>query len=224
MIWTAFPGLAATYLTASGGSNDTIVDGTSVVGAGTCVETLQADGATALAATTTTEGNYGLCHFMFWTTKATVVSPTLYAASTGTYDWGQTNYLNETQWGTNGANVKGNGMRATNSGGTAITLTAQGHTLSPTKSSSSADLAIATYQLIWYQPVWANTYSASVLRRYNGGGTEAEKVKGYCVSKRLISNTSHAAGGFVAQTVATLTGATAIATGAIALGVAALAL
>lgn len=194
MVWSALPG--SDFTTANGGTGETPTDGTTTIGAGTCVETLQSDGATALAASTTTEGNYGLCHFMFWTD--TTSTPTLYAASTGTYDWGQTNYLNESQWGTNGGAIKGNGMRATNSGGTAITNTTQGHTLSPTKSSSAATLPIGTYSLEWFQPIWANTYSASALRRYNGGGTEAEKVKAYCVSKRDLAGTVHKSGGFVA--------------------------
>jgi len=222
MVWSSSTGPGVTMLT-----SETITSGTTLLGSGTCVETLQSDGATALAKSTTTEGNYALCHFMYWT-ALTSGDPNLYQATTGTYDWGSSIYMNETQWGTNGGAVKGNGMRGQNSGGTLISATTQGHSLSPTKSSTDKTLKAATYSFEWYQPIWANTYAASALRRYNGGGTEAEKVKAYCVSKRTLAETTaaaHISAGFVAiTTVVSLTGASAIASGAIALGVASLAL
>merc|ERR1719198_369934 len=87
------------FTTTYGGTNETSTSGAQV-GMGTCVATLQTDGATELAASTTTEGNYALCHFIF------------FVSASGTNDWGQSNYLNETQWGTAGNGVKGNGMKA----------------------------------------------------------------------------------------------------------------
>merc|ERR1719198_2367237 len=172
---------------------------------------------------TTTEGNYALCHFIFFVSGSGTV--TLVAAASGTNDWGQSNYLNETQWGTAGNGVKGNGMKATNSGGTIISATTQGHALTPAVASGTTTITAGTKNFFWYQPIWSNTYAATALRRYNGGGTEAEKVKAYCVSQRLLSVSTHVAGGFVAQTaVTTLTGASALAASAIALGVASLAI
>ena len=116
-------------------------------------------------------------------------------------------------------------MQASNSGGTAISSSTYGHTLTPEGDAGVPAIAEGAKDFTWFQPAWANTYLATALRRYNGGGTEVEKVKAYCVSKRLLATASHDADGFVAQSgVATLSGASALAAGAIALGVAALAL
>merc|ERR1711939_315590 len=175
---------------------------------------MTAAGTAALAASTTTEGNYGLCHFIFWTWSA---------AAAGTNDWGQTNYLTEAQWGTNGNKVAGSGMKT--GGGTAITLATQGHTLTPVPASGTTTIAAGSKVFFWYQPKYASTYASTALRRYNGGGTEVEKVTAYCVSQRLLATTTHVASGFVKQTtVTTLSGASALAAGAIALGVASLAI
>lgn len=210
------------FSTSYGGTNETVSTNTEV-GMGTCVATLQTDGATELAASTTTEGNYALCHFIFFQSKTGTV--VLVAAASGTNDWGQSNYLNETQWGTAGAGIKGNGLKATNSGGTIISATTQGHAITPAGASGTTDITAGAKTFFWYQPVWSNTYAATALRRYNGGGTEAEKVKAYCVSMRKLDGASHLTGGFVAQTaVTTLTGASALAASAIALGVASLAI
>jgi len=76
----------------------------------------------------------------------------------------------------------------------------------------------------WYQPKYATTYAASVLRRYNGGKSDGEKVKGYCVSARLTTGATHLTAGFLAGTEVTLSGAATLAAGAIALGVATLAI
>jgi len=209
------------FTTGYGGSGDGAAG--DEVGMGTCVATLQTDGATELAAATTTEGNYALCHFIFWTSATGTVN--LVAAASGANDWGQSNYLNETQWGTAGNGVKGNGMKATNSGGTIISATTQGHALTPAGASGTTTITAGTKNFFWYQPVWSNTYAATALRRYNGGGTEAEKVKAYCVSQRKLDGATHISNGFVAQTaVTTLTGASALAASALALGVASLAI
>lgn len=210
------------FTTTYGGTNEGSTSAQEV-GMGTCVETYKADGSAALAASTTTEGNYALCHFIFYKSGASPV--TLVAAASGTNDWGQSNYLNETQWGTAGAGVKGNGMKASNSGGTMITTASYGHAITPAGASGTTTIAVGSKTFFWYQPKYASTYASTALRRYNGGGTEVEKVKAYCVSQRLLSGTAHIAGGFVAQTATTtLTGASALAASAIALGVASLAI
>jgi len=187
MVWSTTPGLTSA-------TGETFTADTSKLGGGTCIETLAAGGTTALAKSVTTEGNYALCHFLFWIAKAT--DPTLTPITSGSYDYGTSIYMNETQWGTNGGAVKGNGMQGTNSGGTLISSTTYGHSLTPVKSSSDTTLKVATYSMEWYQPTWANTYAASALRRYNGGGTEKESVKAYCVSKRLLDGTQHKSGGW----------------------------
>merc|ERR1719198_1705579 len=72
-------------------------------------------------------------------------------------------------WGTAGNGVKGNGMKATNSGGTIISATTQGHALTPAGASGTTTITAGTKNFFWYQPIWSNTYAATALRRYNGG-------------------------------------------------------
>ena len=81
----------------------------------------------------------------------------------------------------------------------------------------------------WFQPAYASTYKGG-LRRYNGGGSDATRVKGYCVAARSLtwatpatsSNIQVADGSGVAGTV-TLTGASALVASAVAFGVTSLA-
>merc|ERR1711957_36732 len=86
------------------------------------------------------------------------------------------------------------------------------------------------YTQFWYQPTYASTYASTVLRRYNGGASDGDKVKAYCAGLRgLTTPTAADARDLVAASVAgtagvvTLTGAQALAAGAIAFGAAALA-
>merc|ERR1712139_203634 len=188
------------------------------MGMGTCAETLTSASA-ALATTVTTEGNFALCHWVFWLFSGdTAVA--LSAASTGTYDWGSTHYLTTTQWGTNGGAIKGSTMKS--GGGTALTSTANGLVLSPVAAQATTTIAVGAKTFTWYQPKYATTYSSSSLRRYNGGTADADKVKGYCVAQRLLATASHVATGFTAAETVTLTGASALAASAIALGAVAL--
>ena len=96
---------------------------------GTCVETLTTAGAVQ-AATVTDNGNFALCHFVYYTHKEDASVVNLYAAQTGTYDWGATLYLTATQWGTAGSGLVGNTMNAS-TGGTAITTATWGMALTP---------------------------------------------------------------------------------------------
>merc|ERR1712072_1661145 len=101
-----------------------------------------------------------------------------------------------------GVGVKGNGMRGTNSGGTA---------LAPVGASGTTTIPLGAKTFTWYQPKWAATYAATALRRYNGGGTEVEKVQGYCVSMRRLDGTAHKTGRFVkTSAISTLSGASVI--------------
>jgi len=195
----------------------------SIVGMGTCVETLTTAGAVQ-ATTVVDNGNFAICHFLFYTAKASAVV-TFTKASTGTYDWGLTMYLNTTQWGTAGSGIKGSTMNG--SGGTAITTATWGMVLSPVAVSTVTTIAVGAKIWTWYQPTQATTYAATALRRYGGGynNSTADKVKAYCVSQRLLTGTTHQAAGIVAASaVVTLTGASALAAGAVAFGAAALAI
>lgn len=84
------------------------------------------------------------------------------------------------------------------------------------------------YTQSWYQPKYAETYSSTELRRYNGGGdgNAASKIRAYCVGLRDILSTETvdftAADDAGIAGVVTLSGASALAAG-LAFGVASLA-
>ena len=69
----------------------------------------------------------------------------------------------------------------------------------------------------WYQPKYASSYDALGLRRYNGGSSNADKVKGWCFSTRLQSSTIALSTGKVEGATVTLAGSTALAAGMISL-------
>lgn len=191
---------------------------TGTIGIGTCVELLDSAGA-ALAATVATVGNFAICHWMYSVFDATDDSPASYAGgSTPASEWGETRYLTATDWGTAGTGILGTTMQTL---GTRLTSAANGFSLSNTAVTTFA--AATVYTQTWYQPKWASTYTTTQLRRYNGGTTDGDKVKGYCVGVRSITNSS-VDNVPVAGTQVTVTGATALAAGAIAFGVAALAI
>lgn len=191
---------------------------------GTCVETYDSLGV-VVASTVTDDGNIALCHWFLTSASSVVGTVGLVSGTTNTY--GIANYLTATQWGTGGNAVVGNGLLTR---GTSIGTT-HGFALTP----STKPLTIYTagaYSQLWYQPTYASTYASTVLRRYNGGSGDADKVKAYCARLRPIdtaSATYTATTAMVAATVGgtagviTLTGAQALAAGAIAFGVAALA-
>ena len=186
---------------------------------GTCVETLDSSG-TALTATEATKGNHAMCHWMYAKYSVNEAVTTISATSNA---WGDTKFLTTTQWGTKGGAITGANTKSS-SGGTSLTLANNGIVYDPTPASGTTSLTARAYTMTWYQPKYASTYSASSLRRYNGGTNDGDKVKGYCVSTRLTAGTTHLSAGLVANTSAvTLSGAVAISAGAIALGVAALA-
>jgi len=171
----------------------------------------------ALASTVADKGNFAVCHFMYSVFNGSTDAPYYYnGGSTAASEWGETRYLTATDWGTGGAGILGNNMQTI---GTRITSASQGFSLSNT--SVTTFTAAQTYTQTWYQPKWAATYTTTQLRRYNGGATDGDKVKGWCVSVR---NLSSAAIDNVptSGTATTVTGATALAAGAIAFGVAAL--
>lgn len=207
-------------------SGDTISVG-SVIGIGTCVETLDSAGA-AVATTVTTVGNFAICHFLFYAATSSGNSGTVTNAYTGTH-WGLTTYMTATQWYSSSGTTAGAGLLGstmnTSGGGTGLTSGTNGLVFTP--ATTVTNFVVSTvYEMEWYQPLQTTTYGASALRRYSGAfnGATADKVKPYCISQRLVGsgNTTHRSAGITAGSVATLSGATALAAGAIAFGVAAL--
>lgn len=193
--------------------------GTAVV-IGACAETLTSASA-ALAAKTTDAGNYALCHWLFFHWGGNNAHVT--TASTGSNAWGESKYLNEAAWGTAGDAVTGAGTHAS-SGGTSLTSATNGLTLTPTPAATLALGNGTEYTMWWYQPKFATTYAATALRRYNGGKSDADKVKGYCASQRKADGAAHKSGGWKAGATVTLAGAAALAVSAVALGAAAIAI
>lgn len=192
---------------------------------GTCVETLDADGV-SLAAAVTTEGNYALCHWMYYVGRSgtTILGQTTDVSMGGTSgtDWGETRFLTETEWGTGGSHILGSNIRTNGSSVGATYGMALSHT------SLTNFIPTAVYSMSWYQPKYASTYSATSLRRYSGGDNEGSKVKAYCVGPRTITDANIATDITPADDaglsgVVTLQGASALTAGAIAFGVAALA-
>jgi len=202
-------------------AGETIASGANTV-QGTCVETLTSAGAVQ-AATITDNGNFALCHFLFYqygTGDVVIVN-----AQTGTGHWGSSNYLTATQWGTAGSGIIGTTVNS--SGGTAITAAAWGMVLSPAAATTTTKIVAGSKTWTWYQPTYASTYSSTVLRRYGGGynNSTADQVKGYCVSQRSMLIAVNVKTGIVAAAAkVTLSGASALAAGAVAFGVAALAI
>ena len=188
-------------------SNEAATSSTDVV-IGTCVETLDSAGA-ALATTVTTEGNFAICHWIFAKYTLDTAVTTL---SNTTNAWGDTKYLTTTQWGTAGNAITGAGATKTGSGGTSLTLAANGLKFTPTEAASTT-LTAQAYTMAWYQPLQTSTYSG--LRRYSGPASGGDKVKGYCVSTRTTASSTVITAGIVANTaVVTLAGAFALTAGA----------
>merc|ERR1711957_529919 len=141
-----------------------------------------------------------------------------------TNEYSVAKYLTAAQWGTAGAAIVGTSLLTT---GTSIGST-HGIVLSP--ATKPTTYAAQAYTQFWYQPTYAGTYASTVLRRYNGGASDGDKVKAYCAGLRGLTTTTAAdARDLVAASVAgtagvvTLTGAQTLAAGAIAFGAAALA-
>lgn len=187
---------------------------------GTCVETLGDDGV-ALAAGIDTEGNYAICHWFYLSAK-TNTTGTKTGGEVG-MDWGETRYLTEFDWGTNGSNISGTRVETL---GTSIGAS-HGFALSET-TALTAYLPGGVYSQSWYQPKYAASYSRTALRRYHGGSNYRSLVKAYCVGQRAIDNAFINADVTAADYagvlgVVGLSGAFALSAGAIAFGAASLA-
>jgi hypothetical protein len=178
---------------------------------GTCVETLDAEGV-SLSAGVVTEGNYAICHWLYYGGISDNTGVSL--GGVANTDFGETRYLTEAEWGTEGSKITGQTIQTL---GSRITST-NGFTLSETNLSIFLDAS--NYQMEWYQPTFSAYYSNSILRRYNGGANDGDKVKGWCVSARLLTS-ADTFGVTVSDLsgVVTLTGANMLTTSAIALGV-----
>lgn len=198
-----------------------------IIGMGSCVATLDSAGSVPVA-TDVTVGNFAICHFVFHAASSATsaaTSGTITNAYTGTH-WGVTKYLTAAQWGstTPGSGIIGSTMN-TSGAGTAITTASWGIVYAPATATTTFTQS-SVYSMEWYQPSYKTAYTASELRRYGGGynNSTADKVKGYCISQRKVTVATNVAGGIVAGTTVTLSGAEALAAGAIAFGVAALAI
>jgi len=188
---------------------------------GTCVQTFDSAGV-VVAATVTDDGNNALCH---WFLLAAGAVNTVGNVSGSTNAYSIANYLTATQFGTAGASLLPSTLLTT---GTTIG-TAHGFVRTP--ATKTTLYSAQAYTQFWYQPTYASTYASTVLRRYNGGSGDADKVKAYCAKMRATATLTvyQSSTALVAATVAgtsgvvTLTGAQALAAGAIAFGAAALA-
>jgi hypothetical protein len=198
------------------------------VALGTCIETLDYDGA-KLAAGTDNQGNYAICHWFYsyglgGVSVASNPNHTGYTqGGTIGVNWGETRIYNAYEWGNGGSGIFGANIQTQ---GTALTAT-QGFELSHTNLTAFVPGTI--YSMSWYQPKYsASGYPANQLRRYSGGnfGTRADKVKAYSRSVGHLDRTGFEL--FVAATqtgssgTVTLSGAASLVAG-LSFGIAALA-
>jgi hypothetical protein len=140
--------------------------------------------------------------------------------------WGETRYLTEEDWGTGGSKILGTNIRSL---GTRIT---DGETYGFALSMSNLTEYVngGIYSMSWYQPAYASSYGEG-LRRYNGGGLDATRVRGYCVAARSLTyatlNTGAGdivpASGTGISGIVTLAGASALVASAVAFGITSLA-
>jgi len=152
------------------------VGDTAVVG--TCVETLDSNGA-VLAAGTDTEGNFAVCHWFYLVVGGNVTSIKRFGTA-GT-DYSEVRYYNEVEWGTIGSGING---ANTPTKGQAIGVN-QGYSRFPATATS---YTIGDYySQSWYQPKYATTYAAGALRRYNGASGSRDKVRAYCMGIKSTS-------------------------------------
>jgi hypothetical protein len=112
------------------------------VGMGTCVETLDSEGE-SLAAAISTEGNYAICHWMYY--KGQTIGTTHNAVGgTSAANWGETRYYNEVEWGTAGSHITGANIQ---SNGTPIDAR-NSFALSETDLTTFVNNAV--YTMSWY--------------------------------------------------------------------------
>jgi hypothetical protein len=123
-----------------------------------------------------------LCH---WFYLAIGVVNTVGVNSTSTNAYSETRYLSYLEWGEVGQNA-GIGSTLTSAG----TLIGTDHgfvrepNVKPDPTYSSR-----VYTMFWYQPTWSATYLVTGLRRYNGGESDGDKVRGYCAPLRATDAT-----------------------------------
>jgi hypothetical protein len=209
--------LLATYNT---NANDpTVAISNTVAVIGTCVETLTIEG-TRIRPGTIDQGNFAICHWMYYTGLTDFTEPPLGLVKTT--NWGETRILNEEEWNHAGGLISGQSIQSL---GRALDYD-NGFQQSNYKTTSYTNGAI--YSQTWYQPAYAESYGTTSLRRYNGGTNDFSKVRAYCVSARNISDQATKFGIAPADVTGSngavsLSGATTLAAGAIMFGTAMLA-
>ena len=161
------------------GTANSITSNPAVIGA--CVESLTDEGY-ALPPGTIDKGNYAICHFMYYLgISAENTRPPLNGIQG--VNWGEVVYYNEQEWGSGGDLLTGQSVQTL---GKRLDYYTNGFTQSTYDLDSYTTGSV--YTLSWYQPAYAATYCADCLRRYNGGATDFNKVRGYCVSARVLTS------------------------------------
>jgi len=114
-------------------SAETVAAGDDVV-IGTCVETIDKTTGAALLTTVTTQGNFAMCHWMYFDYGANTAVTTLSGTTNG---WGDSKFLATAAWGTNGGATTGAGAASGgNSQGTSLTSAANGLVFAPAEAAS----------------------------------------------------------------------------------------
>jgi hypothetical protein len=120
---------------------------------GTCIETLDEDGI-PLHEWDNTGGNIAVCHWMYFTGLSE--SSSISKNGTAGVNWGETRYLDRSEWGYGGSHITGVSI---NTLGTALTSSLHGFTLAPALG-VSIYTAGSVYTMTWYQPKYQATYSS----------------------------------------------------------------
>lgn len=177
----------STYATTLNTTTPETITATNPAVIGTCVETLNIDG-TAIESGNTTAGNYAVCHWMYFIGQSGTHLTSIILGGVANADWGETRYYNEAEWGHGGSTIRGANIQTL---GTAISTTSNGFAIG---GGGGTTLTVynpgSYYTMSWYQPLFQNAYAKTALRRYNGGASDYDKVKPYCVSAREITSFS----------------------------------
>jgi len=72
---------------------------------GTCFETIDNEGI-PLAPGTHDQGNFALCHWMYYTAKSAESTQPPEGGVVG-FNWGEIRYMNEYEWADGGSNITG---------------------------------------------------------------------------------------------------------------------
>ena len=111
---------------------------------GTCVESRD-DAGEVLASGLVDSGNYAICHWMYYKSVMSTSSTNQWGLQNR--DWGETRYLEEADWSTDGSTLKGTMIQRL---GKKVETTTNGFKLHETNVATYIDRGI--YTMSWYQP------------------------------------------------------------------------